>query len=468
MGLFSMIAGSIRGMFADENTSNDIERAFGVKLIRSDKMSVAINRWRRISEGKPYWLDPDDDIETVNMAKHISDWRAKLTTLDLGIALSGSSRADFMQPIANKLIERLAVKLPKADRVGGMLFRWNGKTWDFAMQGNFGITEVDGDGDIRGAIIPSYKTQGGESYTRLEYHHFDGDIYVIETKAFRNTQTLAGKSALGKEVPLSTVKSWANLQPEVRISGLTDPLFTYFRVPGDNNIDDSSPLGVSIFANALHELKAVDVSISRKDLEIDDSKHLTFVGQAAIQTLQNRGIKIPRFIMGMGVGVNDGSNNAVHEHNATIQTESRIKDINFNLSMAGVKCGFSEGCFVLDGRTGMITATQVEADDRDTIQTIKDDRDALKTAVERALYGVDVTATLMNLAPVGVYEANYNFGDITYNYEEDKANWLRYTMQGWTPEWLYFTKFEGYSEEEAKALIAEAKAARAEQGLFEQ
>lgn len=161
-------------------------------------------------------------------------------------------------------------------------------------------------------------------------------------------------------------------------------------------------------------------------------------------------------------GNNTGDGVRIHEHAPTLLTDARIKDINFDLSMAGVKCGFSEGVFVLDGQTGMITATQVEADDRDTIQTIKTDRDALKDAITQALAGADALVTLYNLAPLGEYEVNFNFGDVTYNYEEDKASWRAYVMQGWVPKWMYFVKFEGMSEEEAKAMTAEADAAQIE------
>ena len=51
---------------------------------------------------------------------------------------------------------------------------------------------------------------------------------------------------------------------------------------------------------------------------------------------------------------------------------------------------------------------------------------------------------------------------MTYNYEEDKASWRAYVMQGWVPKWMYFVKFEGMSEEEAKAMTAEADAAQIE------
>ena len=67
---------------------------------------------------------------------------------------------------------------------------------------------------------------------------------------------------------------------------------------------------------------------------------------------------------------------------------------------------------------------------------------------------------------MGNYEVNFNFGDITYNYAEDKAAWRAYAMQGWVPKWLYFVKFEGMSEEEAKAVVAEAETAAVEKATL--
>jgi hypothetical protein len=115
----------------------------------------------------------------------------------------------------------------------------------------------------------------------------------------------------------------------------------------------------------------------------------------------------------------------------------------------------------------MVTATQIESDDRDTIQTIKDDRDALQSAIEQAVEGADKLATLLGLSPIGVYELSFAFGDITYSYEEDKANWRSYALQGWVPIWLYLTKFEKMTEDEAKAYVAEAKTENTEPELFQ-
>lgn len=444
----------------------DIGKTFGVELIQSSEMNAALTLWDNITSGRPPWLDPDDDVRTYNMGKHISDYRARLVCLDLGVALSGSPRADYLQTICNDLIKRLPDKVADAERLGGIAIKWNGSSWDFALPGEFGITKQDGNGNIVGAIFAEYITHGIDHYTRLEYHRFKDGLYLVTNKAFRNRAMQNGQYTLGAEIPLTEVEEWAEMQPEVRIEQLETPLFAFFRLPGSNTIDQTSPLGMSAFANAIPELEALDMALSRKNGEVADSKHITFVGQAAIQYANAHSTKLPRFVQGLGVGVDDKK--PIAEHVPTMLTDARIKDINFDLSMAGVKCGFSEGVFVMDGQTGMITATQVESDDRDTIQTIKADRDALRCAVEQAIKGADALTTLLGAAPLGEYETTFNFGDITYNYEEDKASWKNYASQGWVPLWLYFTKFEGMSEEEAKKMVAEASAAEKEKGLFDQ
>lgn len=444
----------------------DIGKTFGVELIQSSEMNAALTLWDNITSGRPPWLDPDDDVRTYNMGKHISDYRARLVCLDLGVALSGSPRADYLQTICNDLIKRLPDKVADAERLGGIAIKWNGSSWDFALPGEFGITKQDGNGNIVGTIFAEYITHGIDHYTRLEYHRFKDGLYLVTNKAFRNRAMQNGQYTLGAEIPLTEVEEWAEMQPEVRIEQLETPLFAFFRLPGSNTIDQTSPLGMSAFANAIPELEALDMALSRKNGEVADSKHITFVGQAAIQYANAHSTKLPRFVQGLGVGVDDKK--PITEHVPTMLTDARIKDINFDLSMAGVKCGFSEGVFVMDGQTGMITATQVESDDRDTIQTIKADRDALRCAVEQAIKGADALTTLLGAAPLGEYETTFNFGDITYNYEEDKASWKNYASQGWVPLWLYFTKFEGMSEEEAKKMVAEASAAEKEKGLFDQ
>ena len=119
--------------------------------------------------------------------------------------------------------------------------------------------------------------------------------------------------------------------------------------------------------------------------------------------------------------------------------------------------------------TGIQTATGVEASQQRTIQFIKDVRDKLEMTMDDLIYAIDKYADLYDLSPVGVYEVEYGFGDICYNYEEDKKTWWGYVQAGKVPAWMYFVKFENMSEDEAKAMQAEIEAAEAEKqqgGLF--
>lgn len=140
--------------------NKDIEKIFGVTLISSSIMNNALRKWEQISAGNPPWQNASDDIETVNMAKHISDTRAKLVTLDIGIAVSGSLRADYLQTIADDLLRRLPEHIADAERMGGIIIKWNGETWDFILPGNFGITAVNSNGVIQGAIFAVHSMQG--------------------------------------------------------------------------------------------------------------------------------------------------------------------------------------------------------------------------------------------------------------------------------------------------------------------
>jgi A118 family predicted phage portal protein len=145
-----------------------------------------------------------------------------------------------------------------------------------------------------------------------------------------------------------------------------------------------------------------------------------------------------------------------HEINPNLNTDTRLKGINALLSQIGYKVGFSNGYFVFNESSGIQTATGVEAEQQRTIQFIKDVRDKLEDCLKGLIYALNVFADLYGLAPKGTYELFFDFGDITYNREDDRARWWGYVASGKVPAWMFFVKFEGMTEEDAKAMVAEA------------
>lgn len=438
------------------NFKSDAEKAFNVDESVSSVMDANIALWGRIVSGVPPWIDNQDNIYTINFASFLCSDIAKKVCLDIDINVTGSQRADYLQSVTNALKTVIRDKVEEAAGIGGIMFKPNGagsvnNCIDYVKNGDFIVTEKDGNGNIQGAIFRDYIQQGKKYYTRLEWHRFKDDVYIVSNKAFVSND----ENVLGREINIQSVPQWKDIQPDIYISNVDRPLFAYFKLPYNNVIDGNSPLGVAAFANAITEIKDLDIAWSRKSLEIEDSKHLTFVDPSMIQSSKHFKIKLPRFVKAYDPGT--GNEDKIHEHVATLLTEQRITDINSILSLISTKCGYSQGQFVLDRKTGAITATQVEADDQETIRTIKDIRDALRDCIDNLLYAINVYADLYNITPTGRYKTDYGFGDLTYNWEEDRARHWQYVQQGKYPLWRYYVNFEGMSEKEAKAVVEEAK-----------
>lgn len=457
---------------------------FKVEPVSSPEMEALIDRCGNIYRGRPDWvMDPDDHIKTINFAKSICSETARLTTLAIGIQVSGSTRATWLQEQVNKVYFKIREWVEYGCAYGTVIIKPNGSSFDVFTPGDFMIIDHD-NLNINGIIFFDHYVKEKKYYTRLEYHRFvetrDGDRtyypYYISNKAYVSKS----ENGRGDPIPLKQTK-WADLMEEtppiLKENGerLDGPMFGIFRTPAANNIDMSTPLGLPVFTEAIEEFMDLDVAYSRNSGEIFDSERIVLADdrlmyesgtkvQKFVSGVKNAAVKIARYVKNV---FGNGPEEFYQEINPQLNTETRITGINFYLSQIGYKCGFSNGYFVFDEKTGMVTATQVESDDRRTIQLIKDIRDKLESCLDGALYAMSKYADLYNLSPVGPYEVVYDFGDITYNREEDRARWWNYVIQGKVPAWQYFVKFEGMTEEDAKAMVEEAQP-KEEPGFFKE
>ncbi len=440
---------------------------FKVENIISSKMETFVSKCANAYEGKPDWVNTQDGSTTSNAAKTSCQEVARLTILAAEITRDGSARAEWLQKQIDNIYFQLRTWVEYGTAYGTIILKPNGEDVDCVFPDRFIVTS-EKNGKIVGAVFITQKRaeDGKKWYTRMEYHRFEDKTYIITNKAYDGST----EGDTTKEVSLEATP-WNGLEEEVSIEGLEKPLFAVLRMPSANNIDHDSPLGLPIFAGALEELKDLDVAYSRKAEEVLDSQRVVLLDSdkllpskgSSINTVTmestRKRMKLPKFVRNV---MGNGASDFYQEINPTLQTPVRQGDIDSLLSQIGYKCGFSNGYFVFNQKTGMVTATQVESDDRRTIQTIKDVRDQLESCLDDLIYTLDNFATLYDYAPVGTYEVNYSLGDITYNEDEDRARWLTYVERGYVPAWKYFVKFEGMTEEEAKAVIEEAQNAALE------
>lgn len=464
---------------------SEAKQLFGTTAVTSGRMEEAIRFWMDIYRGKPEWVSPEEHIKTIKFAKAVCSETARLTTLAIGVDFDGS-RAEYMkQWNESAVMPKLRQWVEYACACGTIVLKPNGTGVDIVTPANFEITDIDGIGNITGMRFQDRYKDGDYWYTKLEQHRFnnasvrysedeeykDVTFYQIQNRAFVSDN----EAEIGTPCDLSNTK-WSMLQPEVNItkrSGekINSMLFGVLRMPSSNDIDLDSPIGMAIFSDAIEELKDLDIAYSRNTQEIYDSESIELLGETIIQRPGEKvnapaDIKLPHHVRRVPGTSEDDFYQAIER---PLRTSDRLVGINHLLSEIGYKCGYSNGYFVLDQKTGMVTATQVESDDRRTIQLIKDIRDALKVCLDDLYYAQSVFADLYNLAPVGDYETVYDFGDITYNEDEDRKRWWQFVTNGKVPFWMYLVKFEGYSEEDAKELEAAGKEANKQDGgLFEE
>lgn len=443
--------------------SSQAKKDFDFISAESTEVESFLSRCTNIYRGKPEWINPDDDIRTVNFAEAICSETARLTMLGTSVAVSGSPRADWMQEQIENVYSKLREWVEYAAAYGTVILKPNGDGIDCYTPESFMLSPS---GRHESAVFRTqrYDERKNKYFTRLEYHRFRNDEYLITNRCYMADTA----NAVGDPVDIS-VTPWAELKAEEYVSGIDKPLFSVLRMPGANNIDASSALALPIFANAIEELKDLDIAYSRNATEIYDSQRTVLLdsdkliptadgGKISTSTkgleMRREQLKLPRYVRNV---YGNGQESFYQEINPTLDTEKRLTGINALLSQIGFKCGFSNGYFVFNEKTGMVTATQVESDDRRTIQLIKDIRDQLQACIDALLYAMDKVADLYYITPVGPYETSYDFGDITYNYAEDKARWYSYVTSGKIPFWYYLVKFEGMTEKDAKELAAQAQ-----------
>ena len=439
-----------------------IKETFNVDVATSTNMDLAIINAFNAYKGRPDWIDIEDGIKTINFAKALCSETARLTMLGTKITIDGSPKAEWLQSIIDKMYFKIREWVEYGCAYGTIVMKPSQDGVDLFTPDDYVITEYSNQ-MITGIVFTYRKKEGDKYYIRFEYHHYiDKNNYTVVNRCF------VGDSFNSVSEPVDIAFTpWSGLKDDANIEGMNSPAFGVFKTPQANNIDINSAVGLPIFCEAMEELKDLDIAYSRNVKEIYDSKRILLLDSdkmiqtgVAIKDYQNnfesnrKAMKLPEYVKNV---FGNGKDDFYQEINPNLNTDTRLKGINAILGQIGYKVGYSNGHFVFNESTGIQTATEVEANRQRTIQFIKDVRDKLESCLDGVINGLNMFANLYGLAPAGDYEVVYDFGDITYNYEEEKSRWWGYVVSNKIPAWMYFVKFEGMSEEDAKAIEEELK-----------
>ncbi len=450
---------------------------FNIEDITSGEMRKMTERCAAIYRGKPEWVNENDHIRTINFAKAVCAETARLATLQLKIDIEGGARAEWIQGQMNAVMFKIREWVEYGAALGTVILKPNGESIDIYKPDEFMVTDCK-NGEIIGVVFCNrdVDASGRRFYTRLEYHHMlPNRQYLIKNVCYVG----ATENDTSKRVPIDDTP-WAGMWEETIGDNIDRPLFGVLKMPNANNVDVDSPLSLPVFADAIQELKDLDIAYSRSVKEIIDSKRTVLLDSDRLMATGGKlsntaaGLEHRRELFGLPDYVKtvsgDGQNTFYQEINPTLQTDARLTGINALLSQIGYKIGFSNGYFVFNEKTGFATATQVESEQARTIQFIEDVRTRIKVCLYDVIYAVNAFGDFMldsSLYPAeDFYESIYtnederkihiHFGSIYTNFAEDRSRAYQLTLGNFYPKEYYLHMYEGLSEKEARRLVAAA------------
>jgi A118 family predicted phage portal protein len=161
-------------------------------------------------------------------------------------------------------------------------------------------------------------------------------------------------------------------------TGIPYPLFQIIEPNIANNVDITSPLGISVFANAIDALKAVDLTFDSWCSEYQLGRKRLIVPMSMAQkvssvTVEGREVEVPLFdpndtvFYGMDF---DDENQKPFDHSPEIRAEQHLAGLTANLALLSIKCGLGANRYSFDRHEGVKTATEVVSEQSDLYQTL--------------------------------------------------------------------------------------------------
>ncbi len=338
----------------------------------------------------------------------------------------------------------------------------------FCMADQFVPTAWD-NAQVTDGVFISREAKDGYYYTRLEWHKWDGLTYYISNEAFRTEYKqpdpgmTESQDILGFRYPLNEIYPFLN--EETALQGLTTSLFAYYRTAVANNIDDNSPLGVSIYANAMSTLKALDICYDSFIREFRLGKKRIIVPAQCIRTIADPDTgEMRRYFDASdeayeALSTDNPDALKIQDNSVELRIDEHERAINAFLSILCLQVGFSAGTFTFDRAQGLKTATEVISENSKTYKTIKAQQLQIKLAISKMVDAIIQIASLYDLQwngqsvrslAAGGWETKVVFDDSILQDRQTNINeGILLTTNGLMSKKRFLIEKLGYTEEEA-------------------
>lgn len=386
--------------------------------------------------------------KTIGMAKRFcEDWAALLLNEKVRINVGNQTAQAAIDEIlknnrfsvrGNQLIE-LAFALGTGAFVEYMD---NGEVVIDYVRGSMVYPLAWDNGIITECAFASERKRGTEKYIYLNIHRRDAQgRYIIENKMFKHN----GETIAPADLPEGVADEVA--------TGSELPYYQIIMPNIVNNADLSSPMGISVYANAIDNLQNIDLVFDSYDNEFRLGKKRILVPLTLTQsTMADSGVTRPVFddndVEFYVIETGDQNAQKIEEMNGTLRYDAFEAGIKTAINLAAYKCGFGENRYRFEGGTAM-TATQVISQDSDLFRNLKKHELILDAALQGLIKAI------AQMAGIAIGEITIEFDDsIIEDEDKERQRFMQEIREGLRQPWEYRVKYFGEDEDTAKAMTA--------------
>lgn len=390
--------------------------------INSD-MADRIQLWSMMYENRAPWVN--GYVTSANLPAAIAYETAKLVTLELKSRITGSATADYLNEIYQKDVLKKLRKFTEYGLAKGSLIikpvaDKNGIRTQFIQADSFFPVNFDGSGNLTKCVLADQIKKGKHIYTLLEIHTLNENILTVENRVFKSEND----GILGSEVSLTEVDNWKKLSPKGVFSGAKSLPFGLFRCPMANQIDCTSPLGVSVYSRAVDLIKEADRRYSNICWEYEATETAVHVAESMLKYNKDRDkFDYPggkeRLYRTVSYATGASDKPLIETFSPQIRSTELFDGWNNQLRMIEFNCSLAYST-LSDPQNVDKTAEEIKSSKQRSYTFISDTQVAMQTAIEEWVEAAWFWSQIYHLVPNGNYKTEFDWGDSIISDPDDK------------------------------------------------
>lgn len=425
---------------------NKIISDFQLDTQTSKDMIDAFQEYAQIFNMHEPWVN--EDTASLHVAKTICEKVAEAVAIEYKSVCSD----EYINKVYQKFLRNVRTNTEYMIGKSCIFFKpcySNGKIKVTVIQADkFIPVKFDDTGDLLACITIDQLTKGEDVYTRLEYNELIEDKMVIKNIAYKGRKN---GSILESKISLASVPEWKKIDEFGEIVGIDRLIGGFASTKSANTIDNSCPIGMPIYYNALDTLKKIDEQWTRTIWEYVGSELAIDIDESLLDRDRNGNVIYPKgkkrlFRKMVFDEVKDKNYNVFSPE---IRDTSMFNGLNEMLRKAEVQCHLEHGTL---SKTEAVekSATEAKQLKQSYYITVKDIQLSMQQAFDDLLYGIYVLCKLNGIPVQPKYVVEHDWDDsILVDKDTTRNQALIERNNGITSDVQYIMDVKGYKEEEA-------------------